>query len=241
MMKKAFQILPAIDLLNKKCVRLLKGDFSEVTIYNDDPVAQAITFQEQGAKYLHVVDLEGSKQGDLVHFETVKSVVASTNLEVEVGGGIRSIEDIQEYLRIGVWQVIVGSKVVMDEEFCKGLVNASLVDKVTIALDFKENKVMSQGWLEASEYTPLELLTNLAKLGFRRFIYTDISKDGTLQGPNLSFLDRVREVGLDVDLIVSGGVKESGDIARAEEQGASGVIIGKALYEGRIDLWSVVG
>lgn len=228
-------IYPAIDLLGGKCVRLVHGDYDSSTVYGEDPGAMAAAFRDQGAEWIHAVDLDGAKAGEPVNVGAIEAIVAC-GLPVQVGGGIRNEESIERMLALGVRRVILGSVLVKDAEFARRAF-ARFGDQIVAGIDSKNGMVATQGWLETSSTTAGDLAKQMVDAGARLFVFTDIGRDGTLAGPNLEALSEFMEAA-GVPVIASGGVGEESDIAllRAMVPAPEGVIVGKAIYEGRIDL-----
>ena len=227
-------LLPAIDLYEKKVVRLTRGDYSQMTVYNDDPVAQAAQFQEAGAQWLHTVDLEGAKDGSTPNYSVIEAICKETDLKVEIGGGIRSLDTIRKYLDAGVERVILGTKAVTDPAFLE-----ESLDKfgrhIAVGVDIKDGKIAIKGWLETAQDSVEDFFTKLCKLGVSTVICTDVSKDGMLAGTNVDLYRQLsRKFAL--DLIASGGVSSKEDLVRLKELGLYGAILGKALYTGALDL-----
>lgn len=227
-------LLPAIDLYEKKVVRLTRGDYARMTVYNDDPVAQAAQFQEAGAQWLHTVDLEGAKDGSTPNYSVIEAICKETDLKVEIGGGIRSLDTIRKYLDAGVERVILGTKAVTDPAFLE-----ESLDKfgrhIAVGVDIKDGKIAIKGWLETAQDSVEDFFTKLCKLGVSTVICTDVSKDGMLAGTNVDLYRQLsRKFAL--DLIASGGVSSREDLARLKEMGLYGAILGKALYTGALDL-----
>lgn len=227
------QIFPAIDLRDGKAVRLRQGRFEEATVYADDPVTVAREFYDQGAEFLHIVDLDGALAGKPVNDETIQKIVREVPLKVQVGGGIRSLERIAELLALGVERVILGTVAVREPELVKEAVKA-FGEKVVVGIDAQNGYVAVQGWAETTEVLAIELGKSMREVGVERVIFTDISRDGMLQGPNIaSTVELARQTGLKV--IASGGVSSLEDLRRLREEelngaGIEGAIIGKALY-----------
>lgn len=234
-------LLPAIDLINGQCVRLYQGDYSQVTSYATDPVEVARRWQEAGASWLHVVDLDGAKAGHPVNTDLIARLCRETRLNVEVGGGIRTPEQIADLLAAGVQRVILGTAALTDRE----LLTQALQrwgERIVVGLDARDGLVAIRGWRETSNVKATELALELSAAGVRRFIYTDIARDGAMQGPNLAalraMLDTLRGSG--TVLIASGGVSSLNDLSRLAELEIEGAIIGRALYDGAIDLREAV-
>lgn len=227
-------IFPAIDLFGGKAVRLFKGDYNQMTVYSDNPEEIAKDFESQGAKFLHLVDLEGAKNGQTPNIETIKKIVNSCSLFVEVGGGIRSIEVIEKYLEIGVSRVILGTAAVTDPTFLDSAIS-KFGDKIAVGVDIKDGLVAIKGWTEKSDLDGVEFCKKLEALGVKTIICTDISKDGAMLGTNHQLYKTLKEsTGLNV--IASGGVSSMADVERLKETGVYGAIIGKAYYVGAINI-----
>lgn len=227
-------IFPAIDLFGGKAVRLFKGDYNQMTVYSDNPLNVARDFEQCGAQYLHVVDLEGAKSGGTPNIETIKNIIQNTNLFVEVGGGIRSMETAKAYIDAGVGRVILGTAAVTDETFLKSAVLA-FGEKVAVGVDLKDGYVAIKGWTEKSAYSGMDFCKKMQDLGVKTIICTDISKDGAMKGTNLALYKTLSE-SLSLNLIASGGVSDISDVLNLSAMGIYGAIIGKAYYTGAIDL-----
>ena len=227
-------IFPAIDLFGGKAVRLYKGDYAQMTVYSDNPLEVAKKFESLGAKYLHLVDLEGAKDGTTPNLETVKAIVKNTDLFVEIGGGIRSMETVKTYLESGVNRVILGTAAVNDQEFLKCAIK-EYGEKIAVGVDVKDGFVAIKGWVEKSNYTCFEFCALMQDLGVKTIICTDVSKDGAMQGANRE-LYRELSSKFDLQIVASGGVSSIEDIEKLKELGLYGAIIGKAYYIGAIDL-----
>ena len=228
------ELLPAIDLFDGKAVRLYKGDYSQMTIYSENPLSVAKDFQRAGAKYIHLVDLEGAKNGNTPNLKTVKDIAKNTDLFIEIGGGIRSMEVVKTYLENGVDRVILGTSAVTDQEFLKQALK-EYGDKIAVGVDVKDGFVAIKGWVEKSNYTCLEFCRLMQELGVKTIICTDVSKDGAMQGSNKE-LYRELKAQFDLKIIASGGVNGISDLIALSELGIHGAIIGKAYYTGVIDL-----
>lgn len=227
-------LLPAIDLYEKKVVRLTRGDYAQMTVYNDDPVAQATSFQEAGAQWLHTVDLEGAKDGSTPNYSVIEAICKETSLKVEIGGGIRSLDTIQKYLDAGVERVILGTKAVTDPAFLEESLD-KFGSHIAVGVDIKDGKIAIKGWLETAQDSVEDFFTKLCKLGVSTVICTDVSKDGMLAGTNVDLYRQLSQQ-FSLDLIASGGVSSLEDLARLKELGLYGAILGKALYTGALDL-----
>jgi cyclase len=228
------QVIPAIDLLNGQCVRLQQGDYNQVTQYSADPVAVAKQFQDQGAVWLHVVDLDGAKAGHPVNQAIVERLVKETNLRIEVGGGIRSIETARHYLQIGIDRVILGTAAITRPLVLQTLIKEFGPQRVVVGLDIKKNQVATEGWMVTTGSSLQATLQQFQQVGVTTLIVTDISKDGMLLGPNFDLCQTVADNGFNV--VVSGGVSSNADLQQAKQLGFWGVITGKALYEGKVSL-----
>ena len=227
-------IIPAIDLIGGKAVRLVKGDYDKVTVYSDDPAAVAERFERAGAKYLHVVDLDGAKDGTTANFETIKKIIERTNLSVEVGGGIRTLERVRQYIDIGVDRVIIGTAAVTDPDFLREAVKL-YGEKIVVGVDIKDGFVAIKGWLEISELSCKAFCKKLESLGVKTIICTDISKDGMMSGTNRELYRELYDE-FELNIIASGGVSSMEDIAVLSNMGLFGAIVGKAIYTGAIEL-----
>lgn len=233
------QLYPAIDMKNGKCVRLRQGEFKSITVYSEHPEEIAALWQEKKATFLHLVDLDGALAGRSVNEETIKKIVSSVNIPVEIGGGIRSEEAVKNMLSLGVKRVIIGTKAVEEPEFLKDMVEKFGADAIAAGIDAKDGMVAIQGWEQVSTVTATELCLKMKEYGVKHIIYTDISRDGMLSGPNIPATKKLTlETGLDI--IASGGVSCMEDLQSLYDAGISGAIIGKALYENRVDLEEAV-
>ena len=227
-------IFPAIDIVGGKAVRLFKGDYNQMTVYNDDPSAVARDFEACGATHIHLVDLEGAKDGGTPNLETVKKIREVTNLFIEIGGGIRNIETVDRYLSAGVDRVILGTAAVNDPDFLKSAVT-KYGDKIAVGVDIKDGFVAIKGWLEKSQYTGFEFCEKMQALGVSCIICTDVSKDGAMKGTNLPLYREMSEK-FSMNITASGGVSTLQDVKALREMNVYGCIIGKAYYTGAIDL-----
>lgn len=227
-------IFPAIDLYDKKAVRLYKGDYNNMTVYSDNPIEIARDFENSGATHIHMVDLEGAKDGTTPNINIVEQVARETSLFVEIGGGIRNMETVEKYLAAGVSRVILGTAAVNDTEFLKAAV-AKYGDKIAVGADVKDGYIAIKGWIEKSQITLEDFLSDMQELGVKNIICTDISKDGAMRGTNLE-LYRELSKKYSMDITASGGVSSLDDIKKLREMDIYGAIIGKAYYIGAIDL-----
>ena len=229
-----FEIIPAVDILDGKCVRLKQGRYDAETIYSDDPVAMARKWESAGANRLHVVDLDGARTGIPKNIDIIKRMAKEMKIPLQVGGGIRNLEIIKELIDFGVERVILGTTAVKNPNtlarFCD-----KFGERIAVAIDAKDGKAATEGWTKVSKKDVLTLAKEAISLGVKRFIYTDITRDGMLEGPNFerikSFIAQVK-----VPVIASGGVSSIDDVEKLKETGAEGCIVGKALYEGKIQL-----
>ena len=228
------KLYPAIDLLNKRCVRLYKGLYDNVTDYGD-PVEMAAKWKAMGATFLHLVDLDGAKEGRSVNLDVVKDIILKVGINVELGGGIRTLEKIDEVLSIGVSRVILGSAALKNPSLVVEAIKKHGAEKIVVGVDTKEFKVSINGWIEKSDVDALDFAKTLEKSGVKYIIFTDISKDGTLSGINVEQTKTLVD-NTNINIIASGGVKTIEDLRAANKIGCEGIIIGKALYEGTIDL-----
>ncbi|HHX38172.1 MAG TPA: 1-(5-phosphoribosyl)-5-[(5-phosphoribosylamino)methylideneamino]imidazole-4-carboxamide isomerase [Clostridiaceae bacterium] len=227
-------IYPAIDLLDGKCVRLYRGDYNKVTEYSNDPVQVAKAIADIGATWLHVVDLNAARTGESYNRDIIKKIVAETGLHVQTGGGIRSLATVEALLDIGVARCVIGTAAVRDSEFAQTVLQ-KYSDQTAVGIDSRDGKVRVAGWTEDSGIDTLSLALQMKEWGAVTIIYTDISRDGALSGPAIaSSRELMEQTGLDV--IVSGGISSNSDINECRRIGAAGVIVGKALYERKVDL-----
>ncbi len=228
------KIFPAVDLLGGKAVRLYKGDYNAVTVYNENPLAVAKEFEEKGAHFIHLVDLEGAKTGGTPHMDVIRSIAANTTLFTEVGGGIRDMETVEAYLKNGVNRVILGTAAVTDEAFLTEAVK-KYGERIAVGIDLKDGYVAIKGWTENSQYTGEAFFQKMQNLGVKTVICTDISKDGAMKGTNRELYKEL-STKFSVDIIASGGVSSIDDIQALRAMDLYGAIIGKAYYIGAIDL-----
>ena len=227
-------IFPAIDLYEGKAVRLFKGDYAQMTVYSEHPEEIGIAFANAGAKYIHIVDLEGAKNGETPNLATVVKIKQASGLFCEIGGGVRSMEVIRRYIDAGMDRVILGTAAVTDPEFLKTAVT-TYGDKIAVGVDIKDGKVAIKGWTEKSELDAFDFCEQMEKLGVKTLICTDISKDGAMQGTNRALYKEL-SARFSMDIVASGGVSNIEDIEKLAEMDLYGAIIGKAYYIGAIDL-----
>ena len=233
------KIFPAIDIKDKKCVRLIKGDFDNKTEYKMSPVEQAGKYKDHGFKNLHIVDLDGALTGETVNLDIIQDIVGKFNLKIEVGGGIRNPESIQKYIDVGVEKVILGSAAIKDKNFLKEACE-KFVDKIALGLDAKDGYLSVSGWRENSNQLALVYLKEVNDYGVSRLIYTDINRDGMKQSPNFDETLKLAEIS-NCPVIISGGVSSIDDIKKAKNlKNVEGIIVGKAIYDGDIKLEELV-
>jgi phosphoribosylformimino-5-aminoimidazole carboxamide ribotide isomerase len=236
--EQRFTILPAIDLIDGVCVRLTRGDYATSAKVADDPVETAKSFEAMGAEWLHMVDLDGAKAGEPVNANVIERVLAATDLKIEVGGGIRNLRAAGRYLDAGVSRVILGSVAIKEPKLVREAV-AEYGDAVAVGIDAMDGRARAGGWLEGSDAHYIDLAAAMDAAGVATIIYTDISKDGTLAGPNLDELARI-DAATSADIIASGGIRDLDDIRALIGLGVSGAICGKSLYEGTLDLAAAI-
>ena len=227
-------IFPAIDIIGGQAVRLKKGDYNQKTVYNSDPVSVAIGFKNQGAKYIHLVDLDGAKSGKTDNFNVVKSIVEKTGLKAEIGGGIRNIETVKKYLDCGVMRVIIGTAAITNPDFLSEALKL-YGEKVAVGVDIKDGKVAIHGWTQTADFTCEEFIEMMQNKGVKTIICTDVSKDGMMSGTNLSLYKELSQK-FNIDIVASGGVSSIDDVTALKEMNLYGAILGKALYTNSIDL-----
>jgi phosphoribosylformimino-5-aminoimidazole carboxamide ribotide isomerase len=233
------KIFPAIDIKDKKCVRLVKGDFDNKTEYEMSPLDQAGKYKDHGFKNLHIVDLDGALSGETVNLDIIEDIVEKFDLKVEVGGGIRNFESIKKYTEAGVEKVILGSAAIKDKNFLKGACE-NFPNKIALGLDAKDGYLSVSGWKENSSQLTLDYLKEVNNYGVSRLIYTDISRDGMKQSPNFEETSKVAELS-NCPVIISGGVSSIDDIKKAKSlKNVEGIIVGKAIYDGDIKLEELV-
>jgi len=229
------RLYPAIDIKNGQCVRLRQGVFEDTTVYANEPYQVAKEFEADGAKFLHIVDLDGALRGTGANDEALKKIVENVNIPVEIGGGIRTMQDIEHRLSLGVTRVILGTKAVESPDFVKEAVEKFGADKIVVGIDAKDGMVAIKGWETISNVDAVSLALSMKDLGVKTIIYTDISKDGMLCGPNFVQTARMVEI-TGMDIVASGGVSCMNDLIQLESIGVEGAILGKAIYEKRVDL-----
>jgi len=235
------KIFPAIDIKDKKCVRLVKGDFENKTEYEISPAEQARKYKDHGFKNLHIVDLDGALTGETVNLDIIQEIVSKLDLKIEIGGGVRNFESIQKYIDAGVEKVILGSAAIKDQNFLKEACETFL-NKIALGLDAKDGYLSVSGWKENSNQLTLDYLREVNDFGATRLIYTDINRDGMKQSPNFEETAKVADIS-NCPVIISGGVSSIADIKKAKElnsKNIEGIIVGKAIYDGDIKLEELV-
>ena len=233
------KIFPAIDIKDKKCVRLVKGDFDNKTEYEMSPVEQAGKYKDHGFKNLHIVDLDGALTGETVNQDIIKDIVIKFDLKVEIGGGIRNLDSVQKYIDVGVEKVILGSAAIKDKSFLKEACE-KFSNKIALGLDAKDGYLSVSGWKENSNQLTLDYLNDVNDYGVSRLIYTDIDRDGMKQSPNFEETSKVANVS-NCPVIISGGVSSMEDVKKAKSlENIEGIIVGKAIYDGDINLDELV-
>ena len=232
-------IIPAIDLRGGKAVRLFRGDYSRETVFDEDPVQVAVRWESEGARRLHVVDLDGARTGVPTQTEIVQRILASTSIPVQVGGAVRSMDDIQRLLALGIDRVVLGTLAVEDPDLVVEACRRFGPDRVVVGIDARDGRVAVRGWQQSSAKSSIEVGTGLATRGVIRFVYTDIARDGTLEGPNVAAVAAFRRA-VGTAVIASGGVANAADVLALKAAGAEAVIIGRALYSGALALGEAI-
>ncbi|GIN59804.1 1-(5-phosphoribosyl)-5-[(5-phosphoribosylamino)methylideneamino]imidazole-4-carboxamide isomerase [Lederbergia ruris] len=227
-------ILPAMDLINGQCVRLYQGDFKQTTQVGSAPESQLHTFIEDGAKIIHIVDLDGARSGEPEQLDLISKLAKSSSVPIQVGGGIRTLETIKAYIEAGVSRIVIGTAALEDEAFLKAALE-DYQEHIVIGIDARDEKVATRGWETETEVDYIEFAQKMEQLGVRRIVFTDISKDGTMQGPNLEQLRKIHEA-VSCDIVASGGIRNQTDLEAIAEIGIQEAIVGKAMYEGTIKL-----
>ncbi len=232
-------IYPAIDIKDGKCVRLVQGDMDKSTVYYDDPVEAALKWQGMGAEYLHVVDLNGAFRGQPSNRKAVREILKKVDVPVQLGGGVRDMTTMEELLDAGISRVILGTAALRDREFLAWAVG-SYPSGVVVGIDARDGYVAVEGWSKVSRVKALDFAREIEEMGVSTIIFTDISRDGTMEGPNLYSIEKMVQ-GTGLEVIASGGISRIGDLKALKDVGAGGAVIGKALYAGSIDLRDAVG
>jgi phosphoribosylformimino-5-aminoimidazole carboxamide ribotide isomerase len=227
-------IIPAIDIMDGHCVRLRQGDYEQKTVYGAPPAEVAMQFADAGLSFLHVVDLQGAKEKKIVNWDSIASIIAVPGVQVEVGGGIRTTEDIKKLIGIGVSRVVIGSAAAKSPELLEYWIKQFGAEKIVIGMDVKDNSVAISGWLEDSHREPMEFVLDLVKRGAKIFICTDISRDGMLGGVNIDFYQNLKSAFPKLSFIASGGISTVEDVQVLRKANLTGVIIGKAIYENKL-------
>jgi phosphoribosylformimino-5-aminoimidazole carboxamide ribotide isomerase len=230
----ALEVWPAIDLRGGQCVRLQQGDYNRETVFNNDPVAVARQFVAEGGEYLHLVDLDGARDGKLVNLEVVRAITAAVEIPCELGGGVRTEDDIRTLLGAGLSRVVVGTKALREPEWFREMCH-KFPNKIALGIDARNGMVATHGWLETSDVSAVAMARQFADEPIAALIYTDIATDGMLQGPNLSAMREMAEA-VPLPVIASGGVSSAADVSKLTDTGVAGCIIGRALYEGHLTL-----
>lgn len=231
-------IFPAIDLYDGKAVRLYKGDYNNMTVYSEKPQEVAVEFYKSGADHLHLVDLEGARDGGTPNIETIKKIRNSTSAFIEIGGGIRSMDTVKTYIDVGINRVILGTAAVKDRAFLLKAIK-EYGERIAVGVDIKDGLVAIKGWTEKSEFDGFQFCKDMQEIGVKTIICTDISRDGAMRGTNLELYKQLKEQ-LYLNIIASGGVTDMNDIEKLSQIGVYGAIIGKAYYTGAIDLTEAV-
>ena len=232
-------LFPAIDLIGGKAVRLTKGDYAQMTVYNDNPVAVAKSFEDAGATHIHVVDLEGARDGTTPNFETVCAIIRNTSLKLEIGGGIRDMQTVEKYLGAGAFRVILGTAALTDPDFLKAAV-AKYGEKIAVGADLRDGMVATHGWLQTSSVSGAEFIRSMQEIGVRVIICTDISKDGVMGGTNRALYQSLQAEFPQMCFTASGGISDIETVKALADMHMYGAILGKALYTGAIDLADAV-
>ncbi|MBB4824378.1 phosphoribosylformimino-5-aminoimidazole carboxamide ribotide isomerase [Sporosarcina luteola] len=230
-------LFPAIDIRGGNCVRLLQGNYENEVIYHDSPVEMAKEWERQGAEFIHIVDLDGARSGDTVNRQVIQDIAAAVRVPVQVGGGIRSLEVVKSYLNGGINRVIIGTAAIENRTFLREAA-ALYKEKIAVSIDARNGFVATDGWTETSDVKAVDLLAELQQAGVSTVVYTDILKDGMLQGPNFGELEQINQ-STDLDIIASGGVSTEEDVRKLADMGLYGAIVGKALYEGKVSINSL--
>ena len=231
-------IFPAIDIKNGKCVRLSQGDFAKLETYGDDPVKMALNWVEQGAKNLHIIDLDGALMGEAVNKKLIMDMIHAVNVPIQFGGGVRDMKYVEEMVEAGVTRVILGTSALSNKGFLKEAIQA-FGEKIAVSLDAKNGYVAVKGWTELTDVTAADLAMELETYGLQTVVYTDISKDGMMAGPNFEEIGNMNKR-IKSNLIASGGISTAEDVKKLDEMGIYGCVIGKALYTGGISLKDVL-
>lgn len=230
------RIIPAIDIINGKCVRLTQGDFSKMKVYNEDPVAVAKEFEDANLEYLHLIDLDGAKKGEVVNWKVIRDIQENTALQVDFGGGVKTAEEVRELLYLGINQINVGSVAVKEPEKFIGWLKKFGPENFILSADVKGENVSINGWLESTEFRLFDLVNKFADHGLEYLTVTDIATDGMLKGPNFGLYKKLMKKFPDLKIVASGGVSSIEDLKELQHIKVFGAIVGKAIYEGHIQL-----
>lgn len=222
------RIYPAIDIIDGACVRLVQGDYSQKTKFADDPCEIAMRWQNEGGEFIHIVDLDGARNGEMPNFDLIVRIADKLNIPIEVGGGVRNMECVEKYLDNGINRVIIGTSALSNPDFVKEAV-AKYGERIVVGIDAKDGMVAVNGWEEVSTTSAIDLAKQMEKIGVKTIIYTDIATDGMLKGPNLKAMEEMTEA-VSIDVVASGGVSSVDDIEKLKGTGVEGAIVGKALY-----------
>ncbi|HFI0500751.1 TPA: 1-(5-phosphoribosyl)-5-[(5-phosphoribosylamino)methylideneamino]imidazole-4-carboxamide isomerase [Streptococcus suis] len=234
------KVYPAIDIREGRAVRLFKGDFRQETVVNPDVIGQAKLFKEAGIDFIHVVDLDGALEGRAANRDLIAQLKQETDLNIQVGGGIRTLEQIADYLEVGIDRVIIGSMAVKNPSFVQEALAQFGSDRIVVGIDAKSGRVATEGWLETSDVDFVQLALEMEKIGVRLFVYTDVDRDGTLAGPNFAHYKELIAKLTSAKVIASGGIHALSDLEQLKAIGVSGTIVGKAYYSGKISLAELV-
>lgn len=232
------RLYPAIDMIDGKCVRLVQGDYSQKTTFAEDPLAVALRWQRAGGRFIHLVDLDGARSGGMPNFDCIARIADTLDIPIEVGGGIRDMKAVEQYLEHGVERVIIGTSALHNPQFVKEAVK-EYGRRIAVGIDAKDGMAAVSGWEEVSQTSALSLAKGMEQMGVSTIIYTDIATDGMLSGPNLAAMKEMAEY-VSIDVVASGGVTSLEDLRRLSAAGVEGAIVGKALYTGHIDLQEAV-
>ena len=230
------RIIPAIDIIDGKCVRLSQGDYAQKTVYNENPLEVAKQFEDAGLRHLHLVDLDGAKARKVVNWKVLQAIVTNTGLKVDFGGGLRTTEDVRKVLECGAAQITAGSIAVSDRETVLQWLTEFGAERIILGADAKDGRIAVHGWLDDSGLDVLRFIDDYHRAGIRYVVCTDIAKDGMLQGPSTELYQHILAANKDVSLIASGGVSSIQDLHELKAAGLEAAIVGKAIYEGRITL-----
>ncbi len=229
-------VIPAIDIIDGKCVRLTQGDFAATTVYSHDPLAVAKTFEDAGLSHLHLVDLDGAKSGVVINWKVIESIAAGTSLAVDFGGGVKTLADIRRLLDAGIQQVNIGSVAVKDPSLVGEWIAQCGQERIILSADVKAEMIQAHGWQQSSAVSVLDFIGDYQRRGIQYVTCTDIAVDGTLSGPNLALYKKIHEMFPTVLLTASGGISTMDDLVKLEQAGLHGAIVGKAIYENKIPL-----